>query len=98
VMGPCTTHRLFAAALSRITGQRVLVLGYRLVPEDPSPAGLEDAVAGYRWLLFFWYTEGRNQNQISSLSLSSLSLPVSPSCARRDEQYAEFFEYLRRAV
>src|SRR5947209_6247015 len=33
---------------------------------------------------FFWYTEGRYQKQISSLSLSSLSLPVSPSCERRN--------------
>ena len=47
---------------------------------------------------FYSYTEGRNLLQISSLSLSSLSLPVSPSCARRDEQYAEFIEYVRRAV
>lgn len=39
---------------------------------------------------FFWYTEGRNQKQISSLSLSSLS----QEGERRDEQYAEFFEYL----
>jgi epsilon-lactone hydrolase len=51
VMGSCATHRLFAAALSRVTGLRVLVLGYRLAPEDPFPAALEDAVAGYRWLL-----------------------------------------------
>ncbi len=51
VMGSCATHRLFAAALSRVTGLRVLVLGYRLAPEDPFPAALHDAVAAYRWLL-----------------------------------------------
>jgi acetyl esterase/lipase len=51
VMGSCATHRVFAAALSRVTGLRVLVLSYRLAPEDPFPAALEDAVAGYRWLL-----------------------------------------------
>ena len=51
VMGSCATYRRFAAALSRVTGLRVLVLGYRLAPENPFPAALEDAVAGYRWLL-----------------------------------------------
>ena len=56
VMGSCATHRRFAAALSRVTGLRVLVLGYRLAPEDPFPAALEDAVAGYRWLLASGFT------------------------------------------
>ncbi len=50
-MGSCTSHRLLAAALAQATGLRLLVLGYRLAPEHPFPAALEDATAAYRWLV-----------------------------------------------
>ena len=36
---------------ARAAGARVLGLDYRLAPEHPFPAAVEDAVAGYRWLL-----------------------------------------------
>ncbi len=49
--GSCVTHRDLAARLSRAGGVRVLLLDYCLAPEHPFPAALEDAVAGYRWLL-----------------------------------------------
>jgi monoterpene epsilon-lactone hydrolase len=45
------THRPITAALARLSGFRVLGLDYRLAPEHRFPAALEDAVAGYRWLL-----------------------------------------------
>lgn len=45
------THRRLTAALSHATGMRVLVPDYRLAPEHPFPAAVEDAVAVYRWLL-----------------------------------------------
>lgn len=47
----CNTSRLTAAQISAASGCSVLVVGYRLAPEDPFPAALEDAVAAYRWLL-----------------------------------------------
>ena len=50
-MGSCSSHRLLAAALAQVTGLRLLVLDYRLAPEHPFPAALEDATAAYRWLL-----------------------------------------------
>ncbi len=41
----------FGAMLSAQTGNRVFCTGYRLAPEDPYPAALEDALESYRYLL-----------------------------------------------
>jgi acetyl esterase/lipase len=51
VIGSIATHREMLGRLSRAAGVRVLALDYRLAPEHPFPAAVEDAVAGYRWLL-----------------------------------------------
>lgn len=45
------THRRLTAAISRELGARVLAPDYRLAPEHPFPAAVEDAVAAYGWLL-----------------------------------------------
>lgn len=50
-MGSPRTHRDLAARLSQASGARVLVADYRLAPEGPYPAGIEDATAAYGWLL-----------------------------------------------
>jgi len=51
VIGSVNTHKVLAYDLSKASGARVLSMDYRLAPEHPFPAGLEDAVAGYQWLL-----------------------------------------------
>ncbi len=45
------THRVLGARLSAAVGGRSLVVGYRLAPEHPFPAAVEDAATAYRWLL-----------------------------------------------
>ncbi len=48
--GSLTSHRGHVARLSRATGATVLNMGYRLAPEHPHPAAVDDAVAACRWL------------------------------------------------
>jgi monoterpene epsilon-lactone hydrolase len=51
IAGGLGSHRAFAAKLSAATGSTVLLVDYRLAPEDPFPAALDDAVAAYRWVI-----------------------------------------------
>ncbi|MEV5833758.1 alpha/beta hydrolase [Nocardia sp. NPDC052112] len=50
-VGSLATHRSLAARLARETGCAVYVLDYRLAPEHPFPAGLEDAESAFLELI-----------------------------------------------
>ncbi len=50
-MGSLATHRILVANLSRAAKLRVLSIEYRLGPEDPFPAAVDDAVTAYQFLL-----------------------------------------------
>ena len=51
VVGSVNTHRDLAGRISRASGARVLNVDYRLAPEHPHPAAVDDATAAYRWLV-----------------------------------------------
>ncbi len=51
ISGSAKSCRPVTATLMRRSGTRVFGLDYRLAPEHRFPAGLDDAVVGYRWLL-----------------------------------------------
>jgi len=51
IVGSPSTHRLLTVRLGEEAGVMVLSVDYRLAPEHPYPAQLEDCVKVYKWLL-----------------------------------------------
>lgn len=51
VLGSMRTHRVMLGHISRAARCRVLGLEYRLAPENPFPAPVENTLSAYRWLL-----------------------------------------------
>lgn len=50
-VGSAQSSAHFAARVARAAGARVLVVDYRLAPENVFPAAIDDAVKAYRWVL-----------------------------------------------
>ncbi|NLT96829.1 MAG: alpha/beta hydrolase [Christensenellaceae bacterium] len=67
VAGNLAYARCFAGILSDHTRRRVLAVAYRLAPEHPFPAALDDAVGAYRHLL----DSGYEPRQISFVGESA---------------------------
>lgn len=59
VIGSLDSHRHLASEAGRAARASVLALDYRLAPEHPFPAAVEDCVSGYRFLLSRGYRSGR---------------------------------------
>ncbi len=51
VSGSCSDHRMHVAKFVQASGVPALQFEYRLAPEHPYPAAIEDILTAYRWLL-----------------------------------------------
>jgi acetyl esterase/lipase len=50
IFGVSDLHRAMVARLAQMMGVQALMADYRLAPEQPFPAALDDCVTAYRWL------------------------------------------------
>ena len=51
VSGNCVDHRMHVAKFVQSAGVGALLYDYRLAPENPFPAAMEDTLTAYRWLV-----------------------------------------------
>lgn len=83
-VGTLASYRNFTGRLARGTGARLLAVGYRLAPEHPFPAALDDAVASYGWLI----DQGIPPNRIALAGDSAGGgLALATAIALRDRGY-----------
>ena len=59
LIGSVQSHRPMIERVTKASNGRVLAINYRLAPENPFPAAVDDAVAAYRWLLAQGYRAER---------------------------------------
>jgi len=56
VSGSCSDHRGIVGKFAQATGVKTLLYEYRLAPEHPFPAAVDDSVSVYKWLLAMGYS------------------------------------------
>ena len=59
VIGSINTHRAMISRIARASNARALAIDYRLAPEHPFPAAVDDTIAAYKWLLAQGYKPGK---------------------------------------
>lgn len=67
VIGSPALYRHLTWRLARATGARLLAVDYRLAPEHPFPAAVDDAVQAYEWLL----ADGANPQRLTVIGNSA---------------------------
>ena len=82
VAGTLAGYRLLCGTLSEATGMRVLMPEYRLAPDYPFPAALEDSLSVYAWLLTNGFSA---ENIIIAGDSAGGGLTLATTLAIRDE-------------
>ncbi len=81
VIGSLHSHRNLAYNLAKAVDGRCLVIDYRMGPEAPFPAAVEDAVAAWQWML----AEGGNPARMAIMGDSAGGgLTIATQVALRD--------------
>jgi acetyl esterase/lipase len=86
IAGSINCHRKLAAHLAKATGCRALIPAYRLAPENPFPAQLDDVFDIYQWLL----KEGFNSRHIATAGDSAGGNLAISICLRAQAQNLPF--------
>ena len=82
VIGSPHSHRNLAYNIAKAVDGRCLVIDYRMGPEDPFPAAVDDAVAAWQWML----AEGGNPARMAIMGDSAGGgLTVAVQVALRDK-------------
>lgn len=76
------THRELSAHISIESCAKVLLLNYRLAPENPFPAALKDTISAYRWLIHNGYS---NDNIALAGDSAGGGLCLAASISLRDQ-------------
>ena len=85
ISGSCTTHRMHVAKFAHGCQLKSLVFDYRLAPEHPFPAGLDDCVEVYNWLLTQGY---KPENIIAGGESAGGTLTLSLLLALKEKETA----------
>lgn len=71
VLGDLDTHDPNARILARITGATVVSVAYRLAPEHPFPAAVDDALAAYAWAVEHSHDLGADETSVAVMGDSA---------------------------
>ncbi|MHC1780206.1 MAG: alpha/beta hydrolase [Bacteroidales bacterium] len=85
ISGSCLTHRMHVAKFAVECRLKSLVFDYRVAPEHPFPAALDDCVMVYKWLLNEGY---KPENIIVGGESAGASLTLTLLLALKDEGIA----------
>jgi len=84
VFGLTPQHLKMGAYLAQKLSMRVLMVDYRLAPDNPYPAALDDCVTAYRWLL---KQEFSAQNMVVAGDSAGGNLTITALLKLRDDGY-----------